>query len=117
MPSFYRVAKRFPPDDDEYRSLRDRRGDAPEHYPADVRGAWDALSAWDSAERARRAARRAPHLGTLIIRYDVSEGAGITWTPSLKPGHYSLRGDIASLKRCLVGVDARASEKSSEEDG
>ena len=46
--------------------------------------------------------RRFKRLGTLIVRYDIPEGAGIAWEKSGKvPHHYDLFGDREGLKRYL----------------
>lgn len=100
--SFYRAAKRFPPGDRECLGSQDKRGDPPPEYPDHVKQSWDGLSSWDSEEGARQAAKQAPHIGKLIVRYDIPEGIGVTWTPSMDPGHDDLRGDKEALKRCLV---------------
>jgi len=102
MPSFYRVAKRFPPGDREYETRQERQGDPPADLPDEVKRSWDALSMFDSEEGARRAAERWPHLGRRIVRYDIPEGAGIAWEQSGLPGHYDVRGDKEVLKRCLA---------------
>ncbi len=61
-------------------------------------------SAFDSAEGARRQAIQYTHLGRLIARYDIPEGAGITWEQSGEEGHYDLRGPADELKRYLTAI-------------
>jgi hypothetical protein len=100
--SFYRVAKSYPPTEDDYRTRKDRQGDPPAHVPEAVRRSWDALSAFDSEEGARRQARRFPRLGRFIVRYDIPPGAGVSFEQTLGPGHYDLRGDKFELHRYLA---------------
>lgn len=104
--SFYRVAKRYPPDDRSYETSQEKRGDPPSEYPEEVKRSWDALSSWDSEEGARQAAVAAPRIGKVIVRYDIPEESGITWEQSMHPGHYDLRGDKEELKRYLTDVVA-----------
>ena len=104
--SFYRAAKHYPPTDRAYRTPQDKGKAPPPTLTEEQRRSWDALSAWDSEEGARRAARQAAargnELGRLIVRYDVpEEGSGITWEPSIEEGHYDLRGELTALKRYL----------------
>ena len=103
--SLYRIAKTFPPGDDEYQTAQDRLGELGEHIPEAVRRSWDALSAYDTEAGARKrvkAARKGRRpLGDLIVRYDIPEGSGLTYEPSLGPGHYDIRGDVEELKRYL----------------
>ncbi len=103
MPSFYRVAKRFPPGDDEYLTRRDKgRQPRPNATSEEVR-TWNALSAFATEEGVRRAGRRYPEqLGRLIVRYDIPERSSLRWEPTFGPGHYSLWGDFQELKRYLV---------------
>lgn len=102
--SFYRIARVFPPADEEYWTLQERRGDPPENASGEVRRSWDALSAFDSEAGARRVARARSRLGTLIVRYDIPEGAAVTWEKTLGPGHYDLRGDVVEFKTYLADV-------------
>ena len=80
--SFYRVAKTFPPGDEEYLTAQQRRGDPGENVPEHIRASWDAVSAYDTEDGARRKARAARKsrrpLGDLIVRFDIPEGAKIT---------------------------------------
>lgn len=99
--SFYRVATRFPPKDRSYQTQFARRGPPDPALPDHIKSNWDALSAFDTEEGARRAAQAAPHLGTLIVRYDIPENSGITWIQSGPDGHYDLSGDLEFLKACL----------------
>jgi hypothetical protein len=107
--SLYRIAKTYPPGDAEVLTAQERYGAPGEHIPEDVRRTWDALSAYDSEERAvkkievaRSAKRRGRWLGDLVVRYDIPEGSGIRFNPSLGPGHYDIRGDVEELKRYLA---------------
>jgi len=102
--SFYRVAKRNPPADREYLTPFDKLGPPADDDPEEKRRSWDALSAFDSEDGARRQAIQYTHLGRRIARYDIPEGAGITWEQSGEAGHYDLRGDKDELKRYLTDV-------------
>lgn len=99
--SFYRVARRFPPADEECLTLQERQGPPPATASDEVKRSWNALSAFDSEAGARRVAKRRPRLGPLIVRYDIPGDAGIDWEKTLGPGHFSLRGPKEELKRCL----------------
>lgn len=103
MPRFYRVAKRFPPGDDEYLTARER-GRPPRRMSTESeQRALDGLSAFDTPAGARELGRRWPKLGALIVRYDIpDDGEGIVWVPTFGPGHVSLWGDREAIKRCLV---------------
>lgn len=98
--SFYRVAKRYPPNDREYLSAQEKRGAPPPDFPEAVKESWDGLSSWDTEDGARSAALDVPHIGKVIVRYDIPEDGGITWTATEPPGHYDLRGTKEELKRC-----------------
>lgn len=54
-------------------------GDPPADASEEKKRSWDALSAFDSEEGARRQAKQYTHLGKFIVRYDIPEGAGIAW--------------------------------------
>jgi hypothetical protein len=101
---FYRVVKSYPPTEDDDRTRKDRQGDPPEHVPDAVRRSWDALSAFDSEEGARRQGKRFPRLGRFIVRYDIPPDAGITYEQTLGPGHYDLRGDMTELHGYLADI-------------
>ena len=98
---FYRAANRNPPKYKWFQSHQERRGDPDSSLPPHVREAWDGCSAFDSEDGARRAALEQPSLGHLILRFDIPEGAGITWTPSGPAGHFDLRGGADLLKQFL----------------
>lgn len=102
--SFYRVAKRNPPADREYLTPFDKLGPPAADDPEEKRRSWDALSAFDSEEGARRQAIQYTHLGRRIARYDIPPGTGITWEQTGDEGHYDLRGDKDELKTYLVDV-------------
>lgn len=104
--SFYRVTKSFPPTEEDYQTRLERDGPPPDHLPPEVKKSWDAYSAFDTPEGAIAMARRFKRLGRHISRYDVPEGAGLTWKQTIEPGHYDLRGDKEALRRCLVGCVA-----------
>lgn len=92
--SFYRVSKRYPPDDRSYLTPRDKLGDPPADASEEKKRSWAALSAFDTEKDVRRQARMFTHLGNLIVRYDIPEESGIMWEQSGEPGHYDLRGDL-----------------------
>jgi hypothetical protein len=102
--SFYRVSKRYPPDERSYLTPRDKLGDPPADASEEKMRSWDALSAFDTEEGARRQARMFTLLGNLIVRYDIPDESGITWEQSGEPGHFDLRGDAEELKRYLADV-------------
>ena len=106
--SFFRVATAYPPPDADYLTARER-GRTPALDASDqVRRSYDGLSAFDTEEAAKRIARRFKRLGTLIVRYDIPEGAGIGWEQSGgDPHHYDLFGDRKELKRYLSDEVAR----------
>jgi hypothetical protein len=101
--SIYRIARTFPPGDDEYLTARQRYGSpAPQSSDA-VKRSWDGLSAYDSLDRARRKAKQLKgRFGSLIVRYDIPEGSGITWEASFGGGHHDLFGNVAELKHFLT---------------
>ena len=100
--SFYRIARTYPPGDDEYLTAQQRYGDPAPNANEAMRRSWTGLSAYDSEEGARAKAKRLKgKLGGLIVRYDIPEGAGITWDPSFGAGHHDIRGDVEELKRYL----------------
>jgi hypothetical protein len=94
--------KKLPVRDRDYLTPQEARGDPPEHLSEEQKASWDALSFYDSVEGVRQQARQVPGIGKYIVRFDIPEGIGITWTPSLGPGHYDIRGDKETLKRCLT---------------
>jgi hypothetical protein len=100
--SFYRVSKRYPPDDRSYLTPRDKLGEPPEDASDEKKRSWDALSAFDTEEGARRQAKMFTHLGNRIVRYDIPEDSGIWWEQSGEQGHYDLRGNIEELKNYLA---------------
>ena len=103
--SFFRIAKKVPPADKEYLTNQDRRGPPRDELPQRVKDSWDGLSAFESEETARAAARNSERdLGKFIVRYDIPAGSGIsaTYTPEIAEGHYDLRGDKEELKRYLT---------------
>ena len=100
--SFFRIAKTYPPGDDEYLTARQRYGDPAPHSNDAVKRSWDGLSAYDSEDGAREKAKRLKgRLGALIVRYEIPEGAGIAWEPSFGGGNHDLFGDVAEFKGYL----------------
>ena len=99
--SFYRVAKRFPPDDEFYLTHQDKYGDPPEGALEETRRAWDALSFYNSEAGARRCGEENTHLGGRIVRFRIPEGVGLTWDPPDDDGHQNVRGDREKLKLYL----------------
>lgn len=105
--SLYRLAKQVPPPDKEYLTNLDRRGAPRDELPQHIKDSWDALSAFDSEEAARAAARNSTrNLGKRIVRYDIPDDASVTYvfTPEIADGHYDIRGDKEEIKRYYVGV-------------
>jgi hypothetical protein len=100
---FYRVAKSVPPPDDAYLTPREL-GRKPKAGATDegIRSL-DGLSAFDDLTEAMDIGRKFPKIGRFVVRYDISEGQGITWEQSgPNPHHFDLFGDKDSLKRCLT---------------
>lgn len=100
--TFYRATKRFPPTDKDYVTRQERQGDPPPEVSREIRESWDALSFYDSLEGIERQIRRVPAIGRHIVRYDIPDGIGITWTETQPPGHFDIRGDKELLKQCMV---------------
>ena len=67
-----------------------------------MRKSWDALSFFDSVDALERQIREIPAIGRYMCRYDVPEGADVTWEATAPPGHFDLRGDKEVLKASLV---------------
>lgn len=100
--SFYRIAKVYPPGEDEYLTARQRGRLLPVAATGELVRSWDGLSAYDSEEGARQQAKRLRgRLGWLVVRYDVPARSEIVWEKSLGPGHYDLFGDPVELRRYL----------------
>jgi hypothetical protein len=100
--TFFRVATAYPPPDTDYLTARERGRKPAPNATAQERRSYDGLSAFDTEEAARRIGRRFKRLGTLIVRYDIPEGAGIVSEQSGgDPHHYDLFGDRDELKRYL----------------
>jgi hypothetical protein len=66
--SFYRLAKSYPPTDADYHTQRDFRGPPPLDSSEEELWSWDAYSAYDTEDGARRQGRRIPRLGWYIVR-------------------------------------------------
>jgi hypothetical protein len=94
--------RRNPPDDRDYVTPQERKGDPPPEFTAEERRSWDALSFYDAENGVRRMAQNVRGPWKFIARYDIPVGAGITWEESIEPGHYDVRGDKELLKRCLT---------------
>jgi hypothetical protein len=101
--TFYRATKRYPPTDKDYVTRLERQGAPPSDMPQEMRDSWDALSFYDTIEGIEWQIRQVPAIGRHIVRYDIPEGIGITWTETHPPGYYDIRGDKEILKECLVG--------------
>lgn len=105
--SLYRLAKQVPPPDKEYLTNLERRGAPRDELPQHIKDSWDALSAFDSEEAARAAARNSTrNLGKWIVRYDIPDDSSVTYvsTPEIADGHYDIRGDKEKIQRYYVGV-------------
>jgi hypothetical protein len=97
--SFYRVAKTFPPGDDEYLTPREPGRKPRANASAEEVRSLDGLISLDSEDGARRVAQQFPKVGSLIVRYDLPDGAGIIAEQTITAGHYDLYGDKEELKR------------------
>lgn len=100
--TLYRVAKNWSPSDAEYLSPQEQGRKPRKDATAEELRSQDALSFWDTEEGARRIGLRYPKSGTLIVRYDIPEGSGIRYEPTIALGHYDLRGDKEELKTYLA---------------
>lgn len=101
----YRVATENPPPDEAYLTPRELGRKPRKGATEEEQRSLDGLSCWDSEEGARAMARRFPKIGHLIVRYDIPEGAGLTWDQTIQEGHYDLWGDREArqgLKRYLA---------------
>jgi hypothetical protein len=101
--SLYRIAKTYPPSDDEYQTALEKYGLAKPSDSPEVHWARDKWSLFDTEENARaQAIKRKRRLGGLIVRCDIPVGAGIQWKRTFSAtGHYSLWGDKEELKSYL----------------
>jgi hypothetical protein len=104
--SFFRVARSYPPTAEDYRTQRDFRGDPSADLTDEERFSWDAYSAFDTEDGARRQGRRIRRLGTHIVRYDIPDGAGIEIRQTFGPGHYDLKGSTEELRGYLADFHA-----------
>lgn len=77
-----------------------RGRDLPADASAEMRGSWDALSAWDTLEAAVAFAGLMSS-ARCVVWYDIPENSGVTYEPSGVPGHFDIRGDFEELKRYL----------------
>jgi hypothetical protein len=102
--TFYRIAKRYPPGDDEYVTAREKYGDPDPNLPPAVQRSYDGYSFYNTVKGARGQAKRARgKLGWLILRYDIPSDAAVTWVCD-DTGHCDLFGDRTVLKTYLVGI-------------
>jgi hypothetical protein len=99
--TFYRIAKRFPPGPNEYRTKRQKDGDPPPDAKPDIAQTYDGLSVFDTEAAALRHAKRIPVLGTIIVRFHIPTNGGIAWEQTFRPGHYTLYGDLKELATYL----------------
>ena len=105
--SFYRVVSGFPPPDGDYTTASERRKGAPPpaYVPPEKHRSWyHGYSSFDTPDGAKALAiRMRGRFGRLIARYDIPEGAGISWEPDPdEPGHFDLYGDKEELKTYLA---------------
>jgi len=98
----FRVAKQFPPAHAEYLSPQEQGRKQRPGLSDEQKRSWDALSCWDTEEGARKLGQAFPKVGSLIVRFDIPEGAGVRWEQTIEPGHYDLRDDKEELKRYLA---------------
>ena len=108
MRTFYRVASRCRPSRRDDSTASERRGGAPPppYVPPERHRSWLAgYSAFDSAEAAAELARKMRgKLGSVVVRYDVPEGADVSWEPVAGDedrGHVDLFGEPEELHRYL----------------
>jgi antitoxin ParD1/3/4 len=69
----------------------------------EFRQSYYAFSAYDTVAALQQQIRQTRGMGRHIFRYDIPEESGITWMPSIAPGHYDLFGDGEELKHYLIG--------------
>jgi hypothetical protein len=87
--SFYRVSKRFPPDERTYLTPQDKLGEPPDDASEEKKRSWDALSAFDTEEGARRQAMMFTHL-------ENSSSATISLTDRASVGNNRVSRDITT---------------------
>jgi hypothetical protein len=117
--TFYRACKSNPPTDKDYQLLVERKGPPPLDLPEEIRQSYYAFSAYDTVAGMKAQIRQVRGMGRHIFRYDIPEGAGISWKQTLGPGHYDLVGDKEELKQYLVGYvcDAWDEDKGNQGSG
>ncbi len=98
----YRSAEKYPPGNSEYRTDAEKNRRLPPDASAEFLRSRDALSAWDTAAAAMNVALSS-RSARFVVAYDIPENCGVTYEPSLEPGHFSIRGDREELKDCLSG--------------
>ena len=99
----YRSAERYPPGDREYRTAAAKgRQPRPDATDEELRS-WDALSAWDTPEAAMKVALGS-RSARYVVCYAIPDNCGVTYEPSIEPGHFDIRGDLDELKRYLMDV-------------
>ncbi len=108
----YRAAEKYPPRDGAYRTDAEKSRPIPPGASDEFIRSRDALSAWDTSEAAMIVALSS-RSACYVVAYDIPENCGMTYEPSLEPGHFSIRGDMEELKAYLsdVKVDVKRGEK------
>jgi hypothetical protein len=114
--SFYRIAKRFPPGDDEYQTAFQRGRKLPPNASDELKASWTGLSAYDTLQGANgKALEMRGRLGELIVRFDIPESSRIAWKKTLGPGHFDLYGVAEELKSYLSDSYVEVSSMGEEE--
>jgi hypothetical protein len=106
MPTLFRGVHSDPPTERDFWSNK-RLGKPPRHEEISDEREYDSLSMWDTYETMRAVCQRFPRVGTHIAELEIPDdrsSAGIEFWPSGRPGHWSVRGDPAVLRACVVRV-------------
>jgi hypothetical protein len=98
----YRSARAFPPEDDEYVPLAERRSGR-KTWGVKERRAAEGLSVFLSLHDAVSNAKRNPRVGSLIVRYNLPRSEGFSLEHLVgNPGHLTLfSADFLQMKRHL----------------
>lgn len=100
--TLYRAVRTNPPTDRDYVTLQERKGNPPADLPDEQRRSWDALSFYDTADGVRRMAAEIRGPWKFVARYEIPlDVTDLSWEESIEPGHYDVRGNTETLKRCL----------------
>ncbi len=95
--TLYRLTQKFPPSGADYKSQQAKGRVLPDDATEEDRRSWDALSAWDTEEGARKVSA-VLRSAKWIVRYHIPDTApGVQYEPSPPLGHYDIRGDMEEL--------------------